>query len=151
MGLLVSRKEVWNVVSPLVNPFWAPPTPDNPYDRYVGFADERYYLPSQEEIQLLLEQIPKEPLGFFGETFDCDDYSFLMKGTASVYARKNFGISAGLCLGIAWGKFSWKSDPAHSCNWVLDDTKHGFFWLEPQDRKLRGVQHCLGGLVLLLV
>lgn len=154
MGRIVSKDDVWSELQSVVMPYWA----SSDRSRYVGFADQSYYLPSQEELRSLLEKIAWEPVGFFGEVFDCDDYCFVMKGQASVYARRFMNITAGLCLGIAWARFSWKSDPAHACNWVLVDGQ-GFAWLEPQRddphadvlRQLHSPHECLGELVLLIV
>jgi len=119
--------------------------------RQIGFfADTRFYLPSTREVEVLLRDIPLQPTGFLGEVFDCDDYSFVMKAATSIYARDTLRINAGLCFGIAWGRFGWRIDPWHSCNWVLHDDM-SFSWVEPQDRRPHNPSECLGSLTLILV
>lgn len=146
MGRFASKNQVWQVIEPLIAHYWASPGKS----RYVGFADANYYLPSRTEIDALVNKIPLEQVKFFGEVFDCDDYAFLMKGLSSKYARDVLKIHDGLCLGIAWGRFSWQADPEHACNWILDESQE-LLWLEPQDRKVFSLDQCQGELVLFLV
>jgi hypothetical protein len=146
MGAYLDFGAVKLVLRKYVDSYWAVgQTP-----RYAGFADQQYYLPSQGEIGALLRDIPRQPLGFFGEVFDCDDYAFVMKGAVSIYARDTLRVQAGPCIGIAWGRFAWKPEPFHACNWAIDD-QHNFSWLEPQDRTVHKPTECFGGLTLLIV
>jgi Agglutinin C-terminal len=146
LGTYASVDRVREVLRANVDRFWAVgSTP-----RYAGFGDQRYYLPSQQEITTLLKDIPLQPVGLFGEVFDCDDYVYVMRGAVSIYGRDILRLQAGLSFGIAWARFGWKPDPLHACNWVVDDTNR-FNWIEPQDRNLHSSTECLGGMTLLIV
>jgi hypothetical protein len=133
-------------LSRYVKPYWAA---DN-RAKYAGFADSRYYAPTVQELEGFLRNTPLQPTVMFGEVFDCDDYAFVMKGAASLFARDLARLQTGLCLGIAWGNFAWKPDPFHACNWVIDADGH-LWWVEPQDHRVHDIPQCRGDLTLLLI
>jgi hypothetical protein len=97
------------------------------------FSEDDYFCLYESELQKFVNQegVYKEP--FKNNVFDCDDYSFVLKARASLYASRN-DLPYTICLGIAWGYFNW-TDEYHACNWAiaLDDRDNPhFFWIEPQ-------------------
>lgn len=143
MGTYVNQNIVKQRLSRYVRPYWS-----NTQRTYGGFSDSRYYLPDYTELQNMLAQNPVFSSNDLGEGFDCDDYSFVLKGSFSLYG-KNIGLEASICLGIAWGLFNWRSE-FHSCNWILLDN-FTFWWVEPSNKNLHEVHSCRGGLTLMLV
>ncbi len=146
MGAYIGTPQLKAVLGKLLRLYWA--TDSRP--KYAGFSDSRYYAPTGEEIKKFLDETPLQPVSAFGEVFDCDDYSFVMKGAASLYGRDVARLESGLCIGIAWARFSWKPDPFHACNWTLDDGGR-FWWVEPQDNKLHPLTACAGDLTLIII
>ena len=146
MGVYIGTPQLKARLSKQVRPFWA--TDGRP--KYAGFADSRYYAATVTEIERFLRDTPLQPSGAFGEVFDCDDYAYVMKGAASLYARDVANLESGLCLGIVWASFSWKPDPFHACNWTLDDVGQ-LWWIEPQDHQRHAPTTCQGNLTLLLI
>jgi len=117
---------------------------------YAGFADSEYFTADIDELRQFLRNTPLQPVAAFGEVFDCDDYAFVLKGAASLYARDSGRLTAGLCVGIAWGSFTWKSEPRHACNWSVD-SDNDFWWIEPQDNGLYPLSECSGDLEMILI
>jgi hypothetical protein len=119
---------------------------------YAGFSDSGYFLPSLQELSEFLSANQVQWPARFTEGFDCDDFTFVLKGRVSLYCRDQLGESRSLCIGIAWGKFDWRPG-LHACNWSLVDTGE-FRWIEPQDPPngaLRTVGHCSGDLRWIVV
>lgn len=146
MGFYITTPQLKYRLARYVNPYWA--TDGRP--KYAGFTDSQYYAPSRNELEQFLRDTPLQRVGNFGEVFDCDDYTYVMKGAASLYARDFAKISFGLCIGIAWGNFSWKPDPFHACNWAVTDD--GMLqWIEPQNHSLHVLNACRGDLTLILI
>ena len=143
MGSYIRQSIVKQRVSTYVRPYWS-----TSRRTYGGFSDSRYYLPSAPELEEMLLENPVFPDPGLGEGFDCDDYSFVLKGSFSLYGKEK-ALSASICLGIAWGRFSWRKE-YHACNWVLTD-EYTFSWIEPLTHTLHPVTDCKGGLTLMLV
>lgn len=146
MGIYITTPQLRANLAKKLRPYWA--TDSRP--KYAGFSDSRYYTPTGDEIREFLDKTPLQPMGSFGEVFDCDDYAFVMKGAASLYARDVAKLESSLCIGIAWGRFSWKPDPFHACNWTLDNGGE-FWWVEPQDHQLHALTTCQGDLTLIII
>jgi len=143
MGTYKDQSSVKQIISRCVRPYWS-----NTQRTYGGFSDNQYYLPNYTELQGILSQNPVFSNVNLGEGFDCDDYSFVLKGSFSMYG-KNIGLKASICLGIAWGLFNWRLE-FHSCNWILLDD-YSFWWVEPSNKNLHELRSCRGGLTLMLV
>ena len=143
MGTYVQQLSVKQRIAGYVRNFWS-----NTARTYGGFADKIYYLPDHQEFSDILEQNPVFENPHLGEGFDCDDYSFVLKGSFSLYAKRA-ELKASICLGIAWGFFDWRQD-FHSCNWILLED-FSFYWVEPINKSLHRINECSGGLRLMLV
>lgn len=118
---------------------------------FVAFADNRFWTPTRDELVRLVSDVDFpdiDAIATVGEAFDCDDYAFVLKGRASNSNRRR-GVSSGLCLGIAWGRFSWLPGIDHAVNWVVEDDR-SFWWIEPQTRRFHRPEECLGSLSLLI-
>jgi hypothetical protein len=146
MGIYITTPQLKARLRKQLQPYWVPDT----RPRYAGFSDSRYYAPTGDEIKKFLSDTPLQPTGAFGEVFDCDDYAFVMKGAASLYARDVSKLECGLCIGIAWARFSWKPDPFHACNWTFDNEGQ-VWWVEPQDHQLHALTTCKGDLTLIII
>ena len=146
MGQKLAAKEVQRNLRALTDPFWS-----TKFRTYAGFSDSIYYLPSVDELDVILKDedfvvpVPKH----MKQGFDCDDFAYVFKGRSCLYARDNFTPDGSLCLGIAWADFSWVNE-FHAANWALCDDLN-LYWVEPQDLTRRGAAHCQGNLCLLLV
>jgi hypothetical protein len=146
MGIYISTPQLRASLREQLRPYWVP----NTKSRYAGFSDSRYYAPTGDEIKKFLDETPLQPTDPFGEVFDCDDYAFVMKGAASLYARDVAKLECGLCIGISWAKFAWKPDPFHACNWTFDSNGR-LWWIEPQDHELHALTSCKGDLTLIII
>jgi len=116
---------------------------------YAGFSDNEFYVPTRDELDAFLTERPIRHADECDESFDCDDFAFVLKGMISLYARRSRHLRASVCLGIGWGKFQWVPDTFHAVNWALVDGSE-FVWLEPQDGSVHAVDECEGGLTLIL-
>jgi hypothetical protein len=107
---------------------------------YAGFSDVNYYLPSINEMKLFIDSHPITSNIYLGEGFDCDDYTFVFKGNMSLFTRDHLQLKASVCVGIAWGLFSWRPE-YHAVNWFLDKDSV-FWWIEPQDGRIYPLDEC---------
>lgn len=146
MGEYITTTQLKARLSKQLRPYWA----TDSRSKYAGFSDSRYYAPTGDEIMKFLDNTPLQPTGLFGELFDCDDYAFVMKGAASLYARDVAKLESSLCIGIAWARFFWKPDPFHACNWTLNNEGQ-VWWVEPQDHELHPLTTCKGDLTLIII
>jgi hypothetical protein len=107
---------------------------------YAGFSDSSYYLPSLREMQAFISAHPITSSIYLGEGFDCDDYTFVFKGNMSLFTRDNLQLKHSVCVGIAWGYFTWRPE-YHAVNWFLDND--GVLrWIEPQDGNIYLLDQC---------
>ncbi len=103
-------------------------------NHFLGFADKKYYLPTLAEFKnyIRIYQITvatNNPV-HGTEGFDCDDYTYVLKGHVSIYNRSVAMKKHSWAVGIIWGDFSWVNE-YHATNWVL--TRHnGLYLYEPQ-------------------
>ena len=117
------------------------------------FADGRYYLPTLQEFSLFLQRekvqlLNRDPLRGT-EGFDCDDFSFALKGKVALYNRNQSRKMHSWSMGIIWGRFSWINED-HACNWVM--LRDGSLRLvEPQNNRLYTFNHCTGKVQLILL
>lgn len=101
--------------------------------KYAGYGDLKYYLPTEDEIAEFLRALTYP--NFQDEVFDCEDFAFVCKGHVAHFQSvpSNVPDAVALCVGIAWGRFSWigRGRQDHACNWVMTNTGK-FNWFEPQ-------------------
>jgi len=116
--------------------------------RYAGFSDNEFYIPTRLEIETFLNDNPIKPGNLSDESFDCDDYAFVLKGSVSLYVRNSGQYTASMCIGIAWGMFQW-AEELHACNWALD-SDFNLIWIEPQNGEIHDLHECRGNLELLI-
>lgn len=151
MGRYKNADKLQNYLTEIINPYW-----DRIGDvkTYGGLSDSSFYLPSRQELNSFLNQegLANQPPD--GEGFDCDDFTFILKGRAALYGRNIFKLIYSMCLGIAWGYFKWvPPSEYHSCNWVVLENSDNFefFWLEPQTSELKPLDQCLRGRLRLMI
>lgn len=117
--------------------------------KYSGFADDKLYLPTLNEVHTILGLLRLKPGKIVNESFDCDDYSFALKGLVSLHARDYFdNLQHSCCIGIVWGDFM-HNHSQHACNWVLDN-EYNLHWIEPQEGEIKYFNYCKGGIRIML-
>lgn len=118
----------------------------DPGERY---GDGTYYLPTVEEIGLILKESELDRRTWMEDRFDCDDFAYVLKGEMSVHAYDTGDIRYGLCVGMVWGDFDWVAG-YHAVNWfVARDSVLRF--IEPQTDEIFDANHCQGGINLIVV
>lgn len=115
---------------------------------HVRFADERYYLPTQDEVQYILDESKLDRKDWLSERFDCDDFSFILKGEISSHAYQAGQLTCGLCSGIVWGHFAWNKS-YHAANWFLGADEQLFF-IEPMWDTILDAGQCRKGIDLIV-
>jgi hypothetical protein len=146
-GIEESTTKIKAKLRPILQGKWA-----RNRSRFAGFSDNRFYLPTLEETRQIIDSNPIPPAQYVSQSFDCDDYAFAFKGLVALHGRKLHELQTSVCIGIAWGRFTWiPASPFHAVNWVL--TRGGTFrWIEPQNGRLYPVDRCVSrSLTLLLV
>ncbi len=142
-GIYISNHRLKNRLGVKLGPYFA----TNRY-RYAGFSDNEFYIPTRQEIETFLNHNPINPGKLYDESFDCDDYAFVLKGSVSLYVRNSEQFTASMCIGIAWGMFQW-AEGLHACNWALD-SDFELIWIEPQNGEIYNLSECRGNLELLI-
>lgn len=117
-------------------------------DATIRLADQYYYLPTHDEIEFILEESKLERMEWLADRFDCDDFSFILKGEISSHAYRATQLTCGLCSGIVWGHFAWNKG-YHAANWFLDAGEKLHF-IEPQWDTIHEAGLCRSGVDLLL-
>lgn len=115
----------------------------------IHLGDNKYYLPTGEEIQQIFSATSRQRRTWIEERYDCDDFAYVMKAFASTVAYINERLSFGMCCGIVWGEFDWLSG-FHACNWVVTSDKR-FHLIEPQDDSLHPASACKGNVTFVAV
>lgn len=116
----------------------------------IRYGDDRYYLPTIAEITLIVQASQVDRKTYMQERFDCDDFSYVLKGEMSAHAYDTGDLRLGLCSGIVWGYFDWTGDDFHAVNWAVASDES--IWLiEPQTDDIYPIERCTGGITLLLV
>lgn len=107
----------------------------------VQLGDDQYWLPSVSYVKAFLKESNlNSRFKWLEERFDCDDFSYALKGEMSKTWYKMGAFQAGFGGGIIWGEFSWVNG-AHAVNWFLDDT--GVVKLvEPQSDEIYEASEC---------
>ncbi len=144
-GIHIPMEEFKQRVTSLLSGLWATNT-----GTYAGYSDTHFYLPTRQELADFLSQNPIQAANTSNQSFDCDDYSFALKGRVSLFSRSQPDIKASLGLGIAWGMFAWVGNEFHACNWALDKDLR-FLWIEPQNGKTYTLDYCTGDIEFILV
>lgn len=141
-GKVATGEEVKQRVQNVLKPYLSRTTT-------VRFGDTKYYLPTHEEIKYILEQSYQHRKQWLEDRFDCDDFSYSLKGEMSMHAFTAPQFKAGFCVGIAWGNFKWV-DGFHAINWFLDSNEE-FNFIEPQGDEIYPLTDCRGDIDLILV
>ena len=82
-------------------------------------ADAMFYCPSVQYVEGLLEQDELDKMKYAPESFDCDDFAWILKARFCMDAYKNGQRRAAHAMGIIWGEFP----HPHAINWVITDDK----------------------------
>jgi len=121
------------------------------------YSDHLYSSPSHTELVAILAKVASavpDSTHYVEEMFDCDDFSYVLKGQVSLYGLES-GLPAPLTIGIVWAKFNWR-DEFHVANWAIVDGDR-VVWIEPQDLNstknwgLHDVTDCRGELAAILL
>ena len=115
----------------------------------VRYGDGTYYLPTLQEMQHLLATSQSDRRTWTAERFDCDDFSYVLKGEAAAHSYDCADFRFGLCLGIVWGDFDWVTG-YHAVNWFID-SRNTLYLIEPQTDAIYSADHCVGNIGLLVV
>jgi len=86
---------------------------------HIHMADAEYYCPSVEYVEHLLEQDLLDRMQYAAESFDCDDYAFVLKARFCLDAYKHGERRSAHCAGFVWGRLP----HPHAMNWVITDDK----------------------------
>ncbi len=145
VGKYLSKAEITQLLESILADYW------DPADHFLGISDDKLYLPTHAEIDTIIADPRTHVTGFAGarQRFDCDDFSFVFKGNMSLYARDINGLTHSLCVGIAWGGFTWIAG-RHACNWVLTQDER-LRWIEPQTRLQYVRSKCRKGTLELII
>ncbi|MGD9729015.1 MAG: lectin MOA-related protein [Nitrospiraceae bacterium] len=118
-------------------------------DSVMRYGDGAFYLPTISEIQLILQSSQLDRHKWISERFDCDDFSYALKGEMSIHAYETSDISYGLCVGMVWGDFDWVTG-YHAVNWFIS-TDNQLQFIEPQTDTIYAGSHCIGNISLFVV
>jgi hypothetical protein len=118
-------------------------------DAVVRMGDVQYYLPTLNEVQQLLSESSLDRRKWLEERFDCDDFSYVLKGEFSIHAYDSGDISYGFSDGIIWGNFSWVQG-YHAVNLVVTNDQV-LRLIEPQTDAIYEADQCQGSVGLIVV
>jgi len=118
-------------------------------DAVVRMGDAQFYLPTLSEVQQLLSASALDRRTWLAERFDCDDFSYVLKGEFSIHAYDAGDISYGFSTGIIWGNFSWV-DGFHAVNLVVTNDQV-LRLIEPQSDAIFDADQCRDGVSLIVV
>lgn len=120
---------------------------------FIGLSDELYYLPELEEFKKYIYKYPilLNPLDSINGTegFDCDDFSFALKGNVALFNRNVAKKTHSWAVGIIWGNFDWMRE-FHACNCIVSSDM-GIVLVEPQTSKIYNLSHCTGNVKLVIL
>lgn len=127
----------------------------NTKSSFMTFSDNHYYVPTYKEFRNYIQAnesvlISKTELSKT-EGFDCDDYSFLLKGHMGLYNREVAKKEHSWAVGIIWANFSW-IEKFHAAN-LLATSDKGLVLFEPQYgvNGFYEFSECTGNVNLLIV
>lgn len=122
---------------------------------YIGISDNTFYLPTFQEFKTYVYHnriniSPYNPIAGT-EGFDCDDFSFILKGHVSLYNRQVTQKKHSWAVGIIWGRFTWTNE-YHATNFVITQD-HGMLLYEPQQymNGFHPLSDCTGDVELILL
>jgi hypothetical protein len=118
-------------------------------DAVVRMGDAQFYLPTLEEVKQLLTESSLDRRNWLAERFDCDDFSYVLKGEFSIHAYDMGDISYGFSDGIIWGNFSWVQG-YHAVNVVVTNDQV-LRLIEPQKDTIYDADQCVGSVGLIVV
>lgn len=118
-------------------------------DPGIRLGDAGFYLPTVQEVKVILAASSLERKAWTAERFDCDDFSYVLKGEMSLHSYAATDLRYGLCVGIVWGNFDWVNG-YHAVNWFIAEDGVIRF-IEPQSDAMYEASHCTGDISLLLV
>ena len=115
----------------------------------IRYGDGTYYLPTISEIRNLLAASQSDRRTWTAERFDCDDFSYVLKGEAAAHSYNSADFRFGLCVGIIWGNFDWVNG-YHAVNWFID-SQRSLYLIEPQTDLIYRASQCSGDVSLIVV
>ncbi|HWA26653.1 MAG TPA: lectin MOA-related protein [Lacunisphaera sp.] len=131
-AVYVSRKEILAILNDKLGALWKKSA-----RREAFIGDSYYYCPPFDEVDRMLRHSSRRRT-FFPEIFDCDDFSYELKGdfTRRAFANGPFR-PFGFALGIVWLN---KPFP-HAMNWVIswglgERERPTLYLVEPQANQI---------------
>ena len=115
----------------------------------IRYGDGTYYLPTLAEMRHLLSTSQSDRRRWTAERFDCDDFSYVLKGEAAVHSYDSADFRFGMCVGIIWGDFDWVNG-YHAINWFIDSNRN-LYLIEPQTDAIYAANRCEGNVSLIVV
>lgn len=115
-------------------------------------ADAQLYLPDEFEVREFLRKSPHIPPGGGAPGFDCDDYSYAVKGAIGLWNVSGPRINTSWCVGVMFAQFNWMPNTDHAANWFMDKGLR-FHLFEPQrpEDPFKDSTACTGHIKLILV
>lgn len=110
-------------------------------------ADSRYCLPSYAGAETIIRNSRMKEMAdpgssaMRGQSFDCDDFSLLLKArfAYAAYRDSENYRNRPYCFGIAWGLLPFPFP--HSMNWMVTDDRRLYF-IEPQREEIIPLDQC---------
>lgn len=110
-------------------------------------ADSDYYLPPYVTAETIINESKMKELArpsgtkLRGQSFDCDDFSLLLKArfAYAAYRDPQKYQNRPYCLGIVWGLLPFPFP--HSMNWMVTDEMK-FYFIEPQRQEIIPIGQC---------
>ena len=85
----------------------------------LHISDEKYYCPSLDDVDIIIQQYADERPDYTNEVYDCDDFALALKYFFIKHAYKNGKRRAPHCMGMIWGEVL--GEGQHAVNFVIDN------------------------------
>jgi hypothetical protein len=117
----------------------------------VRLGDENYYLPTKEEVKQVLNTstLDASQRQWVAERYDCDDFSYVLKGAFSTAAYLANDIIHGFAVGIIWANFN-HLNGFHAINLVVTDDEVVHL-IEPQGNFFYPAANCRDSITIIVM
>lgn len=106
----ITRRRLENLISRHLGARWAEDAATSIY-----FGDDEYYVPNEDEAIAIIRSGQPLFATWTPEIFDCDDFSFVLKGHFCRAAVRHGRHRFAHCFGIVWKK----KPEEHAMNWIV--------------------------------
>ena len=117
----------------------------------VRLGDDAYYLPTLEEVEHILSTsaVDAADRKWVANKYDCDDFSYVLKGAFSTAAYLAEDRMYGFALGIIWADFKHITG-YHAIN-VLVLNDESVMLIEPQGNFIYPASNCSGKIGIIVI